>query len=74
MTGPSQKFCDDIATINSIEAVPSIIRVVCHATGKGRRFRVAPIASSESHGKVTGRRQIEDFSRPRPCSRWLDLG
>ena len=25
----------DIATINSIEAVPSILEVVCHATGMG---------------------------------------
>jgi hypothetical protein len=65
-TGRVKKFCDDIATINSIEAVPSIIQVVCHATGMGCRCRVAPTASSESHGKVTGRRQIEDFSRRRP--------
>jgi hypothetical protein len=50
----SQKFRDDIATIKSIEAVPSILQAVCHATGMGRRCRVAPTASSESHGKVTG--------------------
>jgi GAF domain-containing protein len=28
-------FLNDIATINSIEAVPSILQVVCHATGMG---------------------------------------
>jgi hypothetical protein len=66
VTGPSQKLCDDIATINSIEAVPSIIQVVYHATGMERRCRVAPTASSESRGNVTGERQIEDFSRRRP--------
>ncbi|MGB6645086.1 MAG: hypothetical protein WBE35_08635, partial [Candidatus Cybelea sp.] len=31
--GLSQKFRDDIATIKSIESVPSILRAVCHATG-----------------------------------------
>ena len=28
-------FLNDIATVNSIEAVPSILQVVCHATGMG---------------------------------------
>ena len=29
------RFLNDIAAINSIEAVPSILQVVCHATGMG---------------------------------------
>src|SRR6202167_6726240 len=35
MSESSPNFLSDIATIGSIEAVPSILQVVCHATGMG---------------------------------------
>src|ERR1700691_4900958 len=35
MSESSPNFLNDIATIGSIEAVPSILQVVCHATGMG---------------------------------------
>ena len=35
MSESSPNFLNDIATINSIAAVPSILQVVCHATGMG---------------------------------------
>jgi hypothetical protein len=35
MTEARPNFLSDISLINSIEAVPSILRVVCHATSMG---------------------------------------
>jgi signal transduction histidine kinase len=35
MSESNPNFLSDIATINSIEAVPTILQVVCHATGMG---------------------------------------
>jgi signal transduction histidine kinase len=32
---PKQDFQSDIATISSIEAIPSILQVICHTTGMG---------------------------------------
>jgi hypothetical protein len=56
-------FLNDIATINSIEAVPSILQVVCHATGMG--FAAVARVTEEALDRLFGARPNRFWSQAR---------